>query len=69
MVYNIGIKLIANILIELKSISISNISNIENIILIAVKKLTIEIKAFYKYYIAAISLVYPPLNYYLLIML
>jgi hypothetical protein len=49
--------------------SISNISNIENIILIAVKELTIEIKAFYKCYIAAISLVYLPLNCYLLIML
>jgi hypothetical protein len=49
--------------------SISSISNMENAMLIAVKELTIEIKAFYKCYIAAISLVYLPLNCYLLIML
>ena len=47
----------------------SGISNTENVILIVVKELIIEIKVFREYYMAVVNLVYPSLNYYLLIIL
>jgi hypothetical protein len=69
MVYDMGIKLMANISAELKSISVSGTSNTENAMLMAVKELTAEIKVFRECYMAAVSLVHPPLNCYSLTML
>jgi hypothetical protein len=57
-----GVKLMANISAELKSMSVSGASNTENAMLMAVKELTAEIKAFRECYMAAVSPVHPPSN-------
>ena len=67
--YNADVILITNIFKELKKLSVAGASDSDNAIIITVKELTAEIRAYYKVYMAVVSLFLFPLNLILLTLL